>query len=571
MKENAFYLRCFLLAGLMVGSIFSGYSQEDKPKKTQVELLGATELVFDDDGAQKLIGNVKFGLDGAIMNCDSAYLYKETNKLNAYGRVHIEQGDTIHLYGDTLLYDGATRLARMRGNIKMIDSDAILTTEYLDYNRASGYAFYLGGGKIVSKKEDNTLTSEIGYYYPDQRSFYFRDSVKLKNQDYNITSDTLKYNNSTEVATFLGPTYIRTKEDLIYCEAGWYDTRNNRSEFRKNAYVESKDQRLGGDSLVYDRALGIGEAFGNVSILDTASDFLVYGDYAFNSTKDSTSIVTGHAMLVQIFDEDSLFLHGDTLYSTYDSTGQYRLIFAFEQVKFFKSDMQGKCDSLVFSDADSTIRMFYDPVLWSDENQITADDIIINSYDGKIKSMQMDNNAFIISQEDSIHYNQIKGKSMTGLFKQSQLSRVDVRGNGQTIYYASEDGGDLIGVNEAVCSDLIIYIDSSKVKRINFLNQPVATLHPLSKVTPEKMQLGDFVWLGDLRPLRKEDIFYWNGRAPIVPGAMQEVDEDSTAIDSLFTAPIKEEPKVKLTRQERKELRKNKRNKLNGNAKKEDD
>lgn len=542
-----------LLLVVWAGLSFGQKSQ----KKTQIELLGAKELIFNDDGAQKLIGDVSFKHEGAIMYCDSAYVYKESNTLNAYGRVHIKQGDTLHLYGDTLLYDGGAKFAKMRGNIRMVDSDAVLTTQYLDYNRESGYAYFTGGGKIVNEKENNTLTSDIGYYYPGQRSFFFKDNVVLTNPKYRITSDTLKYNSQTEVATFFGPTNIRTESDLIYCEAGWYDTKNNRSEFRKNAYVESKNQRLGGDSLVYDRDLGIGEAFGKVSILDTASDFLVYGDYAYNSERDSVAIVTGHAMLVQIFDNDSLFLHGDTLLSTYDTTGQHRMIYAYYHVKFFKSDMQGKCDSLVFSDADSTIRMFRDPVLWSDKNQITADDIVINSFDGKINSMQMDNNAFIVSKEDSLYFNQIKGKNMVGFFKKSQLSKVEVHGNGQTIYYASEDDGKIIGVNEAVCSDLIIHIDSSKVKRINFLNQPSATLHPLSKVTPEQMTLSGFYWLGDVRPLTKEDIFYWEGRAPIRPKDLSKVvTPEAGQSDSAKAAVPVVKNGNKLTRKEKKELRK---------------
>ena len=459
--------------------------------------------------AKRLTGNVGFKHEGALLYCDSAYLYSKTNSMDAWGNVRVKQGDTLNMYGDSLMYDGNTRLARLRGNVRVIDKDMHLTTDYLDYDRKKEMAYYIGGGKIISKKDRNNLTSNVGYYYPKTKQFFFKDSVVLINPEYEIRSDTLMYHTRSEVTWFYGPTTIKSKDNLIYCENGWYNTFNNTAQFNKNAWIESDNQRIEGDSIFYDRNKGIGEAFGNIAIIDTVQDIIITGDYTINNEHDSISLITGHAMLTQIFEHDSLFLHADTLLSVYDSTRQHKLMHAFHHVKFYKPGLQGKCDSLIFSDADSTIWLFRDPVLWADENQMTADHIEIRMFDGEIQDLRLDNNAFIVSEEDSALYNQIKGKYMFGYFKENKLYKIDVTGNGQTVYYATEEDGKMIGVNRADCSDLVIYVDSNKVDKILFLKEPSAILYPIGKAAKSEIILEGLNWRGNIRPRKKEDIFIW--------------------------------------------------------------
>ncbi len=250
--------------------------------------------------------------------------------------------------------------------------------------------------------------------------------------------------------------------------------------------------------------------FGNVAIIDTTENLTIYGDYSKYNEADSTSLVTGNILLVQAYETDTFFLHSDTLYSYYDSTKKYQNISAFHHVQFYKSDMQGKCDSLVFSDADSTVKMFMNPIMWSDANQMTGDFIEIKQYDGEIKSFSIMENAFIISEEDTSKYNQIKGKDMIGYFRKNDLYRINVLNNGQTVYYAKDDtDSTFIGVNKAVCSNMIIVLDSNEIKTITFLSQPTATLFPLDKVSKDELILDGYRWYGGIRPIKKEDIFTW--------------------------------------------------------------
>ena len=241
----------------------------------EIKLVKADVLEVDESvDANRLIGNVIFKHEGALMYCDSAYLFRD-NSMKAWGTVRVVQGDSLRLFGDSLHYIGDEKLAKRRGNVLLVNKDMTLTTNYLDYNRVDGMAYYLGGGKIVNNSERNSLTSNIGYFFPDQNRFFFKDSVKLVNPEYTIESDTLMYNTQSEVTYFYGPSTITSKDNTIACNSGWYDTANDRSEFTGQAWIESADSRIGGDSIYYDRKAGIGKAFGHVTVIDSTQDLVL--------------------------------------------------------------------------------------------------------------------------------------------------------------------------------------------------------------------------------------------------------------------------------------------------------
>ncbi len=491
-------------------------------KVTKIELLGANSLEYDEKlgkGVRRLLGNVRFKHDDVLMNCDSAYLYSETNSLDAFSNVYINQGDSVRIYGDKLNYNGNTRKAVITSNVRLIDNDMTLTSDNLTYDMKKDIGFYTGGGKMVSAKNNNTLTSDLGYYYAKAKNLFFKDSVVLINPEYEIYSDTLKFHTTSEIAYFLGPTNIYSKENHIYCENGWYDTKNDLSQFKKNAFLVSSEQKLQGDSLFYDRKAGIGKVYHNVLITDTVNKFLINGDYAIHYEHEEKSTITGKPMLTMIFEKDSLFLHADTLFAEMDTLGKHRTIHAYHHSKFYKKDMQGLCDSLVYTMGDSTIRLFTEPVLWSTDNQMTAEFISIKTAGGKIDYMTMNVDAFIVSQEDTIQYfNQIKGKNIVADFHENELYKVKVTGNGETIYFTREDSGDLFGVNKAISSDLLIFMKENAIEKISFINKPEATLYPIEDVTAADLELKDFKWREEQRPKTKEDI-YKRYETPIIPKA----------------------------------------------------
>jgi lipopolysaccharide export system protein LptA len=489
---------------LILLDLSNSFAQNTK----KIEIINAEVLEYDKSQsikAYRLIGKVVLKHEGSYMYADSAYNYTERNAFDAFGHIHIEQGDTLHLYGDILNYDGETKLANIKGNVRLLDKEVNIETDRLIYDLANKTAFYTDSA-VTYSSEGRILKSRKGYYYSEKKEFAFKTNVVIEDPQYTIFSDTLLFNTVSEISNFYGPTTIVSKENTIYCERGWYDTKNDISEFRKNAKMVSKSQTISGDRLYYDRNRGYGKGLGNVEIVDTLENIIVRGNFAETFREIQRYLVTDRMVFIQIMDQDSLFLHADTLLAT-QIEGDKRLIRTFHGVRFYKTDMQGKCDSLTYNTSDSLMSMFYAPVIWSEENQLTADSISITVKNGRAEKLQMRNSSFIVSEEDTTRYNQIKGKNMDGYFRDNKLYRIDVFSNGQTIYYPKDDSNEIIGANKADCTDMKIYIEDSKVNRILFINHPEGTLYPDHKIIASEMILRGFQWFIDIRPKDKNDIF----------------------------------------------------------------
>lgn len=479
---------------------------QETPKSRKIEILHANSLVFNkkvNPNVRRFIGDVKFRHNEFTMYCDSAYSYTNKNKIDAFSNVHITRGDTLHLYGDFLSYNGNRNFGKVRRNVKLRDPQASLYTDSLNFYSEQNYAYYFEGGKIVN--QDKTITSLEGHYYSDQNIAHFKDSVKIADPDYTVYSDTLEYNTEEEVAYFFGPTRIYSDKNYLYCENGWYQTIPNKFFFRKNALYKKEDRIIKGDTLFYDDSLGYGEIRSRAEIVDTTREIILRGNYSEYTEEPERAFMTDSAHMITVDDElDSLYLHADTLRSRKDSTGENRIFTAYYDVRIYKSNMQGKCDSLSFTQQDSIIRMYYDPVVWSDSTQITANFIEMHTSNNNISKFYLEEAAFMTSMEDSTRFNQIKGQDMIGHFRDNKLYEVEVNGNGQTIYY-TKDRDKTVGVNKAVGSNLLIHFKNNEVTRVTLIKEPEGTLYPLENL--EETKLSGFQWLLNLRPQTKYDIF----------------------------------------------------------------
>ena len=471
----------------------------------QIEIIHADDFIFNNNlhpDYGKLLGNVSFKHEGTIMHCDSAYQYKN-NKMDAFGNIKINQGDTLKLYGKQLFYDGNTSKAIIKYKVKLIEKHSKLTTEQINYDLKKNIANYPKKGEILDG--NNNLVSDRGSYHSKSHLFYFKGNVEVINNDYVIRTDTMLYSSKTKVSLFQGPTTIRSEENIIYCENGWYNTQSNISQFQKNASITHKDFILKGDSIFYNRNKGYGKAIRNIRLIDTINNLFITGNLGEYFEKTQNAMVTQNTLLNLIANEDTLFVHADTLKST--KAENKRKITAYNNVKCYKSDMQAKCDSLSYNLQDSTIELFDKPVIWSDKFQITADSIRLLVSRGKIKKMFLRQNPMIISLEDSVNYNQIKGKVMTGFFKENKLHKIVVVGGGQTIFLAQNDKKENIGINTSECSDITLFFKENELDGITFHTKPAAIMHPMDKIAEKDKLLKGFLWRGKERPKSKADIF----------------------------------------------------------------
>jgi lipopolysaccharide export system protein LptA len=480
----------------------------------RVEIRSADTWEYDDaiaPGAQRLKGHVLFAHGDALMRCDSAYLF-EDQRIEAFSGITVQQGDSLFMQGDRLQYRGRDRTARIEGNVLLRDRSMTLQTPSLDYDLRNRRGHYVQGGRITST-DGSVLTSDVGVYLAGQRLFQFSRNVRSDHPERSIACDTMHYAPGTNRVFFFGPSVITLKRDttIIRTSRGTFDTANDRALFSRRSSVDTKGRLLEGDSLDYDKRRGMGRAWGHVVLTDTAADMVTRGDHGTYTEVTDEAIVTGRAELIFILDRDSLHLHADSLVARPDSSGGPRRITARRGVRFFKNDLQGSCDTLVYSEADSLIRMFHRPVLWSGDDQITGRHLRIQLRDGAIHRLFAEQDCFLMGQVDSTHFDQVTGIGMTGFFINNALVRLLVEGNARTIYFAQEGRTEqerrITAVNRADCSRIAVGMRDGEANTITFMEQPDATLYPLEQVPAEELRMQGADWRASERPSDRMDIF----------------------------------------------------------------
>lgn len=476
---------------------------------TMVYLENSETLSFDkvfNPDVQVLKGNVRFRHDNAVMYCDSAYFFEKANSLNAYGHVRIVQGDTLFVFGDVLYYDGNTRLAKLRHNVKMENRKTVLVTDSLNYDRSANLAYYYTGGQITDQL--NMLTSVWGEYSPSTKDAIFKNKVHLKNKNFILDSDTLKYNTRTSIANIVGPTHILYNEETnIYSNRGWYNTATERSMLLNRSKVKHKDGKtLVADTIFYDKKENYGEGFTKVVMNDTIQKSSLYGNYCYYSDKTKKGLATDSALLVDWSTKDTMYVHADTLLTTKDSI--YNVARGYFHVRLFRHDVQGLCDSLTYSSRDSVTNMFGEPVLWSDNNQLSGDFIQAFTKNKKVNKIHIQRLAVAVQQEDSIHYNQLSGKEIIAYVDSGQLKRVNVNGNAETIYYPrDEKDSTLIGLNKTQSSFVAMYLKNKKIQRVVLTSASSGTMYPLTELSGSDTYLKNFFWIDDQRPKNVKELF----------------------------------------------------------------
>lgn len=531
----------------------------------QVTLLGADSLnVLNTPGmsVRRVVNNVRFRHKGALLFCDLAIQNTTNNVIEAYGHVRIVQGDTVTVQGDTMYYYGNTRAATVLNRVILRDRKMTLTTARLDYDMANGLAHYPTKGRIVDK--ENVLTSEEGYYSTRTKEFTFIRNVRLVNPQTTLVADSLLYNSTTKIATFQGPTKIINKDGTLQARDGTYNTTTRISNFRQRATAYTDKYTLTGDTLNFDNVTELGIAKGNVIMVAKEDKTTITGNQGRYNGKLGITRVTGNAIVRTISAKDTLYMRADTLFSYDTPSGSKekkpRKLVGQRNVLVFKNDMQSRCDSLVYTAADSSFYFYKKPIVWSQNYQMEADTITARLKNNKINTLLLRTRSFVVSQDTMKFYNQIKGRSVTAYFKsvldtlrprvvrlvrrtktpagattkptvnpggkptpptyitalagagtggkppqvaeKTQLDKVVVEGNGQSIYFVVDDKNVFTGMNRVDCSKMTIEFTKSRVGNIRFYGRPDGTLTPPKQLTDDKKTLDGFRWRVNEKPSR---------------------------------------------------------------------
>ena len=458
-------------------------------------------------GAIVALGHVMVEHEGATLQCNQALIYQESNLIKAFGNVLINQGDTLTQHSKFVSYNGNTKIAKSWGNVILKDPEMTLTTDTLDFDRTRQLLYYKHFATI--RDSSNTLHSEIGNYYLNEKKFQAISQVVIDNADHKITSHKLDYYTSTGISNLYGPTTILDKKNnnTIYSEKGYHNSKTKISHFVKNAKINYKDRIIKGDSLYYDEHRKFASATGHISVLDTINNSKITGGYAeYFQAKDSIFIIQ-KPVAISLVDKDSMYIHGDRLLVT--GKQKNRILRAYHHVKFFKENLQGKCDSLYTDEQKGITKMYRNPVLWSDINQITGDSIqfITDTISNKLDSLKVYSKAFVIKKDSSGGYSQIKGKNLFARFKNDTIQHIYVSGNGQMINYNRNEKKELIGITKLTCSNIKFKFDKGTIINIKYITKPTGKTYPPSQFPQDEKQLPGFIWRIAEQPKSKEDIF----------------------------------------------------------------
>jgi len=481
--------------------------RKDTTQHKKIEFLNADEAIFDENAQPPVLrirGRVVMRHQDVYMFCDSAWRYSDRNAFDGFGLVHIQQGDSVDAYGDTLRYDGDKKVAFLSGNVLVKDRGTILRSPRLTYNLGNRIIYY--SDSSVTNSGKNSITSQVGLYESRQKRMAFKGNVIIRNKDYLIRSDTVFYHTDTDVAYFFGPTTITGDSVTIFCRFGWHDTNSDISSFAGGATVSQKSRILSGDSLYYDGTNGYGRARFHVILKDTTEKAFVFGNFAETFEKKGYSYITDSVTLILQVSDDSIFLSSDTLHVWEDEECD-KVIQAAHQVRFYLRDLQGVCDSLVFFVGDSLLQLYRTPVLWSENNQMISRFINVYLKYGKIHRFEMYEQSLVISQEDSAYFNQLGSIFMNGYFDNENLERIEARGAAASIYYPQEEDGEFIGMNNARAEEIIIWLKDKKVEKIKFFPSPKGILIPLAEIQDKNSKLQGFTWIPELRPSERYDIY----------------------------------------------------------------
>ncbi|WP_169051627.1 OstA-like protein [Flavobacterium sp. H122] len=458
-------------------------------------------------GAIVLTGNVRIIHQGVRMSCNKAYHFTKQNYVKAFGNVNLVQGDTLTMSSKYAEYNGNTKFAFATGNVVMTDPKMTVTTDTINFDRNSQEAYYNTYGTI--RDAENTLTSKSGRYHLNEKKFEFKTAVTVNNPTHTIRTNHLDYYTNSGHAYVFGPSTIASANNTIYTTKGFYDTKKDEGKLQKGSKIKYRDRIIEGEDLYYDRKKDYARARNNVKVTDTINKMVVRGHYAEVFKQKDSMFITKKALVSGLFEKDSVWFHAKKIVVT--GKPKNRVIRGYNNARFFKKDMSGKCDSIHWNQKKGLTQMIGSPIFWNGKRQLTGDlmHLVSDTITQKVDSLKVLNNAFIISK-DTIGdgFNQVKGVNLYGKFKDNKLKEVDVIKNTEVIFYMRNDKQELIGINKNVSSKINMMLgEGNEIESVTFFTKPEGDIYPENELPENARKLRGFNWREDEQILKLEDIF----------------------------------------------------------------
>ena len=484
----------------------------------------------DSIAIQSLFGHVKLQSEKTFFYTDSLAMNHKDNFMEAFGHVHINDKDSTDIYSDYMKYFVDTKNIIFQKNVILKDGSGTLTTDELHYDMNLHIGDYYNGGKVVN--QNTTVTSKEGTYYADTRQMFFKKNVVLVDPAYTLKTDSLPYNSETQIATFITNTYIKDSSGrTINTSEGFYDLKNHKAHFTKRTTITDNSETIVADSIQFDDSTGISTAQGNAIFIDTVQNLTLISNLMVANKKNNTFFATQKPLIILKQDEDSIYITGDTVYSapipdsvlkTQDyvqgmpivrtaknpNDSSLRFLQIYHHVRIFSDSLQAVADSVYYSGLDSIFRMFNNPVAWAGGYQVTGDTMFLYTKNKKPDRLYVFENSLVVGKSYTNMYNQIKGNTLNGYFKNGVIDYMRSKGSAEAVYYIKDDSMALVGVNRVNKADIIDMIFLNKQLNKVVLRQDAdGVMYPIKKVNLDEMKLRNFKWLEGRRPKTKFELF----------------------------------------------------------------
>lgn len=537
-------MRIFFFLFLLFSSFISA---QDKPKPAQrdpflqnpvknqpqksnlnnkVKIKNADEIKKDTkyDGNRYLVGNVIIEHQGSILTADEVVMYDEENFVKAIGNTKLQNADGSVITASEMEYDGNTQKGVARKNVVLTDpKGTVIKTETMYYDRVANLAYYNTGGTINDGK--STTYSKSATYNLTTRTIDLTGSVRIEDNDYILEGKNVVQNQNTNIVDINGPTDIinrKNPKNRIYTEKGTHNLNTKESFLNKNSRIYYNDKILTGDVMYYNQLTGFGTATGNVTLDDPLEKRYLKGGYGEIFEKKDSAMMTKGPYAVKILEKDSIYFASEKILSyqkpdTADITKKKSYLRAFRKARIYKSNAQGRADSIAFNETDGVMHMYKDPILWSGERQVTGDKVeaYFNTETENIDSLKVIGNGFAISKADSLNmkdeFNQVKGKLMTVYYEGKNIKEIKVIGNAQAItfdddYNEKTKENERIGITLSSCGIIGSLFENQELQIISCSIGAQSSTYPMSKIGPDKKKFPDFNWNTKDRIRKWQDI-----------------------------------------------------------------
>jgi lipopolysaccharide export system protein LptA len=491
----------------------------------KVKIIHADEFKKDTkyEGNQYLVGHVQIEHQGSILFADEVIIYNDQSLVKAIGNAKLQNADGSVITAHEMEYNGVTQKGVAKKDVVLTDPKQTIKTEILYYDRLANQAYFNTGGTISDGQ--NIMYTKSATYFLNTKMIDFVGNVKIDTPDYIIEGPNIKQNQNTKVAEFFGPTTITNRanpKNRIYTERGTYRMESKEAFLNKNSKIFYNDKILTGDDMYFNNITGFGKATGNVTLDDPSDKRYIKGGYGEVFQKKDSAMMTKDPYAVKIMDKDSIYFAAEKILSyqkpdAADITLKKSFLRAFKKARIFKSNAQGRADSIAFNETDGIMHMYTSPILWSGEKQVTGDKIeaYFNTKNENIDSLKVIGNAFAITKVDSLNlkdeFNQVKGKFMTVYYEKNDIKEARVVGNAQSIAYVDDVDNETkkpqrIGITLSTCGIIGALFEERVLQIISCSIGANSDTYPMSKIEPDKRKFSDFNWNTKDRIRKWQDI-----------------------------------------------------------------